>query len=101
MAKFVAIGERLSTTAPIINKAFTERDPEPILKRAEQQLKAGATYLDVNIGPAESDGEDLMKWAVELLQGNFDNVPLRWILPTRKQSRLVFPYTTVQRESRS
>ena len=68
MAKFVAIGERLSTTAPIINKAFTERDPEPILKRAEQQLKAGATYLDVNIGPAESDGEDLMKWAVELLQ---------------------------------
>ena len=41
MAKFVAIGERLSTTAPIINKAFTERDPEPILKRAEQQLKAG------------------------------------------------------------
>ena len=30
MAKFVAIGERLSTTAPIINKAFTERDPEPI-----------------------------------------------------------------------
>ena len=23
MAKFVAIGERLSTTAPIINKAFT------------------------------------------------------------------------------
>ena len=32
MAKFVTIGERLSTTAPIVNKAFTERDPEPILK---------------------------------------------------------------------
>ena len=76
MAKFVAIGERLSTTAPIINKAFTERDPEPILKRAKQQLDAGATYLDVNIGPAENDGPELMKWAVELLQGNFDNVPL-------------------------
>lgn len=30
MAKFVAIGERLSTTAPIINKAFTERDPETV-----------------------------------------------------------------------
>ena len=24
----------------------------------------------------KSDGEDLMKWAVQLLQGNFDNVPL-------------------------
>ena len=67
MAKFVTIGERLSTTAPAVNKAFTERDPEPILKRAKQQLDAGATYLDVNIGPAENDGEDLMKWAVQLL----------------------------------
>ena len=76
MAKFVTIGERLSTTAPAVNKAFTERDPEPILKRAKQQLDAGATYLDVNIGPAENDGPELMKWAVELLQGNFDNVPL-------------------------
>ena len=42
MAKFVTIGERLSTTAPAVNKAFTERDPEPILKRAKQQLDAGA-----------------------------------------------------------
>ena len=25
MAKFVTIGERLSTTAPAVNKAFTER----------------------------------------------------------------------------
>ena len=56
MAKFVTIGERLSTTAPSVNKAFTERDPEPILKRAKQQLEAGAVYLDVNIGPAENDG---------------------------------------------
>ena len=76
MAKFITIGERLSTTAPAVNKAFTERDEEPILKRAKQQLDAGAVYLDVNIGPAESDGEDLMKWAVQLLQSNFDNVPL-------------------------
>ncbi|MBQ8306122.1 MAG: dihydropteroate synthase [Blautia sp.] len=76
MAKFITIGERLSTTAPAVNKAFTARDPEPILARAAEQLKAGATYLDVNIGPAESDGEDLMKWAVQLLQSNFDNVPL-------------------------
>ena len=76
MAKFVTIGERISTTAPSINKALTERDPEPILKRAKQQLDAGAVYLDVNIGPAESDGVDIMKWAVELLQGEFNNVPL-------------------------
>ena len=39
MAKFVTIGERLSTTAPAVNKAFSERDPEPILKRAKEQLE--------------------------------------------------------------
>lgn len=76
MAKFITIGERLSTTAPAVNKAFLERDAEPIITRAKAQLDAGATYLDVNIGPAESYGVELMKWAVELLQGEFDNVPL-------------------------
>ncbi len=76
MAKFITIGERLSTTAPSVNAAFNAFDEEPILKRAKQQLDAGAVYLDVNIGPAESNGEELMKWAVQLLQGNFDNVPL-------------------------
>ena len=76
MAKFVTIGERLSVTAPTVNKAFAARDEEPILKRAKQQLDAGAVYLDVNIGPADGYGEDLMKWAVQLLQSEFDNVPL-------------------------
>ena len=76
MGKFIVIGERLSATAPSVNKAFTERDPQPILQRAKQQLDAGASYLDVNIGPAENDGPELMKWAVQLLQSEFDNVPL-------------------------
>ena len=76
MAKFVTIGERISVTAPSINKAFASRDPEPILTRAKQQLDAGATYLDVNIGPAEKDGPERMMWAVQLLQQNFNNVPL-------------------------
>lgn len=53
-----------------------EKDPDPILKRAKEQLDAGSTYLDVNIGPAEDNGPELMKWAVQLLQENFDNVPL-------------------------
>ena len=76
MSKFVVIGERISVTAPSISRAFEARDPEPILARAKQQVAAGATYLDVNIGPSESDGEERMKWAVELLQGELDNIPL-------------------------
>ena len=33
-------------------------------------------YLDVNIGPAEPDGPELMQGVVKLLQGEFNNVPL-------------------------
>ena len=73
---FVTIGERIHCIAPAIRKAMDERDPAPILERAAAQIKAGATYLDVNIGPAEKDGPERMMWAVKLLQENFDNVPL-------------------------
>ncbi|MFA0815269.1 MAG: carbon monoxide dehydrogenase/acetyl-CoA synthase methytransferase subunit [Anaerofustis sp.] len=76
MEKFVTIGERIHCISPVIRDAFNTKNPEPIIQRAEEQLKAGATYLDVNIGPAESTGEELMKWAVQLLQERFDNVPL-------------------------
>ncbi len=73
---FVTIGERIHCIAPAIRKAMDERDPAPILKRAAEQIAAGATYLDVNIGPAEKDGPERMMWAVKLLQENFNNVPL-------------------------
>ena len=73
---FVTIGERIHCIAPAIRKAMDERDPKPILERAAQQIAAGATYLDVNIGPAEKDGPERMMWAVKLLQENFNNVPL-------------------------
>ena len=74
--KFVTIGERIHCISPTIKAAMDNMDPEPILKRAAEQIAAGATYLDVNIGPAESNGPELMTWAVKLLQENFNNVPL-------------------------
>ena len=74
--KFVTIGERIHCISPVIREAMNNYDPEPILKRAAEQIAAGATYLDVNIGPAESNGPELMTWAVRTLQENFNNVPL-------------------------
>ncbi|MBO4352016.1 MAG: dihydropteroate synthase [Eggerthellaceae bacterium] len=84
MARFITIGERIHCISPTIRKAMDERDPAPILVRAREQLEAGATYLDVNIGPAESNGEELMMWAVQLIQGEFDNVPLALDTSNRK-----------------
>ena len=84
MEKFMIIGERIHCISPIIRKALAERNPEPILKRAKEQLEAGAHYIDFNIGPAERDGEELMTWGVQLLQKEFNNVPLALDTANRK-----------------
>ena len=73
---FIPIGERIHCISPSIRAAMDSRNPEPILRRAAEQIAAGAVYLDVNIGPAEKDGPERMMWAVRLLQENFGNVPL-------------------------
>ena len=76
MEKFLIIGERIHCISPTIKKAIEERDTAPIFKRAKEQLDAGAAYLDVNIGPASKDGEEIMPWIVKAIQNEFDNVPL-------------------------
>jgi len=84
MGKFIVIGERIHCISPSIREAMATRNPEPILKRAKEQIAAGADYIDVNIGPAESDGEDLMKWAVQLIQSECNNIPLALDTANRK-----------------
>jgi 5-methyltetrahydrofolate corrinoid/iron sulfur protein methyltransferase len=76
MEKFTIIGERIHCISPEIKEALASRNPEALVRRGREQLDAGAHYLDVNIGPAEKDGEDIMKWAVAALQEALDNVPL-------------------------
>ncbi|HGM3361767.1 TPA: carbon monoxide dehydrogenase/acetyl-CoA synthase methytransferase subunit [Clostridioides difficile] len=76
MEKFMIIGERIHCISPSIRKALAERDSAPILKRAKEQLEAGAHYIDFNIGPAERDGEEIMTWGIKLLQSEFNNVPI-------------------------
>ena len=76
MGKFVVIGERIHCISPVIREAMNTMNPEPILKRAKEQIEAGATYIDVNIGPAESNGVELMQWAVQTIQGECNNIPL-------------------------
>ena len=76
MGKFTVIGERIHCISPVIRAAMENMDGQPILQRAREQIAAGAAYLDVNIGPAEKNGPELMQWAVKILQENCDNVPL-------------------------
>ncbi len=95
--KFVTIGERIHCISPVIREAMATFNPEPILKRAAEQIAAGATYLDVNIGPAESNGPELMTWAVKLLQENFNNVPAGPRYRQQEGHRSRYPRSTTAR----
>ena len=86
MDKFIVIGERIHCISPEIREALATRNPEPLIRRGKAQIEAGAHYLDLNIGPAEKDGEEIMKWAVTTLQENLDNVPL--VLDTVNQKAI-------------
>lgn len=99
--KFVTIGERIHCISPVIREAMATFNPDPILERAAQQIKAGATYLDVNIGPAESNGPELMTWAVKLCRRT--STTSRWpsIPPTRRPSKPVSASITARTASPS
>lgn len=64
----IIIGEKISVIAKKVREAMNARDPKPIQELAHIQWKAGAHFIDVNTGPAEEKGEELMKWMVESIQ---------------------------------
>lgn len=69
------VGENISIVAKKVGEAIKNRDPEPIIKMAAEQKEAGAHYVDVNIGPATKNGEEMMQWVVKSIQDAVD-VPL-------------------------
>jgi 5-methyltetrahydrofolate corrinoid/iron sulfur protein methyltransferase len=64
----ILIGERINGMFTIVKEAIANKDKKPIQDLAEKQTKAGAAYLDVNVGTAASDQADAMKWLVETIQ---------------------------------
>jgi len=64
----ILIGESINVVSKTIGPAMKERNPKPIQEMAKAQAEAGADYLDVNIGPARRNGEELMEWVVNTVQ---------------------------------
>jgi 5-methyltetrahydrofolate corrinoid/iron sulfur protein methyltransferase len=62
------IGERINVITKAQRDAMQNRDPKPIQEIAKAQVEAGANVLDINIGPAEDDGPELMDWIVKSVQ---------------------------------
>jgi len=64
----ILIAESLNIMSQTLGPAMRERIAGPIQEMAKAEAKAGADYLDVNIGPARRNGDELMEWVVNTVQ---------------------------------
>ncbi len=63
-----AIAESINIMGKRSGTAMRERNAGPVQEMAREESNAGASFLDLNIGPARKDGLSLMPWVVETVQ---------------------------------
>ena len=73
--KVAAIAESINIMGKRSGTAMKERVPGPVQEMAKEESAAGASYLDLNIGPARKDGIELMPWVVQTVEAA-SSVPL-------------------------
>jgi cobalamin-dependent methionine synthase I len=64
----IIIGENIHVIAKAVSIAIRERDANVIRDLAKAQTEAGATYVDLNVGPMKKDPEENMQWLVGTVQ---------------------------------
>ncbi len=72
MIKVAAIAESINIMGTRSGTAMKAREAGPVQEMAKEEVAAGATYLDLNIGPARKDGTELMPWAVQTVEAVTD-----------------------------
>jgi 5-methyltetrahydrofolate corrinoid/iron sulfur protein methyltransferase len=69
------IGENIHIISQKVKDALKEKNGRFFQELAVKQVEAGATALDINLGPRKKDGEEVFPWMAELLEEVVD-VPL-------------------------
>ena len=64
----ILIAESINIMSQTLGPAMRERNAGPIQEMAKAETEAGADYLDLNIGPARRNGDELMDWVVNTVQ---------------------------------
>jgi len=64
----ILIGENINIMSKTIGPAMRERNAKPIQELAVAETKADVDYLDLNIGPARKNGDEMMRWVVTTVQ---------------------------------
>ena len=68
MGKCLCIGENLNVMSKVLGPAMKARDAGPLQEMAKAEEEQGVDYIDLNIGPARKDGEELMPFVVKAIQ---------------------------------
>lgn len=66
------IGENIHIISKAVSEAVRERKPAYIQELARAQAAAGADLLDLNLGPARKDPEEVASWLVNTVQAVTD-----------------------------
>jgi 5-methyltetrahydrofolate corrinoid/iron sulfur protein methyltransferase len=66
------IGERINGMFKDVKAAIQTKDAAAIQALAKREVAAGATALDVNVGPAVADSKGAMLWLVETIRAVTD-----------------------------
>jgi len=69
------IGENIHIISDKVKEALSNRDASFFQELAIKQVEAGASALDLNLGPRKKDGEEVFPWIVETVESVVD-VPL-------------------------
>jgi cobalamin-dependent methionine synthase I len=64
----ILIGESIHIISRAVSEAVRDRDSAPIQALAGAQARAGADYLDLNLGPARREPEAVASWLVGMVQ---------------------------------
>jgi 5-methyltetrahydrofolate corrinoid/iron sulfur protein methyltransferase len=67
------IGENIHIIAPKVKQAFIDRDAVLLMDMARRQVEAGASALDLNVGPQKKAGPEVMSWLVDVVQESVGN----------------------------
>jgi cobalamin-dependent methionine synthase I len=68
----ILIGENIHIISKAVSEAVGNRDIAPIQALAKAQARAGADYLDLNLGPARKEPEEVASWLVNTVQAVAD-----------------------------
>ncbi|MBU0568346.1 dihydropteroate synthase [bacterium] len=64
----ILIGESINIMSHTIGPAMREKDAKPIQQMAVIQEEKGANYLEINLGPAKKQGDEIMEWLVKTVE---------------------------------